>query len=509
MSSRHWIHEVAHAMSRNRIIPLLLFVLTVALVGLGLWGLTERPELVTQTLAVLGLQRESRSGPLIASGFIEAQDVSVAGEVGGRVVSLMVEEGDVVAAGQLLLALDTTLLEARIEAAAAAAEVARARERQIAAGVGEARLRVAQAQVARSRAVRDAAHEAWQQALVLRDNPQELQVEIAAARAGLQVAEHQLAQAEAQRDAAAVGLERFDDVMGQVGPSQRVEVASGPLAALAPLLQQILPPEVYQALMSGQDGTYRGGGYEVVLAGGFARVYQAVGLQLDFHLLPNTYWQAGTGVNVAQAARDGAQATLSHLYAVAADPQTAAAQVDVAHSAYVAAQAGLEVAQAGLETLRAGASEQELGLARAQVAQAEAALATLETQRARMRLTAPRSGVVAQRFVAPGELVLPGVPVLTIADLSRVTLTVYVPVDELGRVRVGQQVAVRVDAFPRRMFEGTVVRVADEAEFTPSATQTEEERVNLVFAVEVRLPNPEGALKPGMPADAVFERDAD
>jgi multidrug resistance efflux pump len=288
-----------------------------------------------------------------------------------------------------------------------------------------------------------------------------------------------------------------------------VEVASGPLAALAPLLQQILPPEVYQALMSGGDGVYRGGGYEVVLAGGFVRVYQAVGLQLDFHLLPNAYWQAGTGVNVAQAARDGAQATLSHLYGVAADPQAAAAQVDAARSAYAAAQAGLEMAQAGLETLEAGATEEELALARAQVAGAEAALATLETQRARMRLTAPRSGVVAERLVAPGELVVPGVPLLTIADLSRLTLTVYVPVDELGRVRVGQGVAVRVDAFPGRTFEGRVARVADEAEFTPSATQTEAERVHLVFAVEVRLPNPEGALKPGMPADAVFGGDAD
>jgi multidrug resistance efflux pump len=483
--------------------------LTVTLVGLGLWGLTEHPELVSQTLTDLGLRRESGASPLVASGFIEAQEVSVTSEVGGLVARLTVEEGEVVAAGQLLLALDRTLLEAQIEAAAAAVEVAQARERQIAAGVRGERLRVGQAEVSRARAARDAAYEAWQQAMVLRDNPQELQLEITAARAGLEVAKHQLVQAEALRDAAEVGLERFDDVMERIGPAQRVEVASGPLATLAPLLQQILSPEVYQALMSGQDGTYRGGGYEVVVAGGFARVYKAVGLQLEFHLLPNTYWQAGTAVNVAQAVRDGAQAALNHLYAVAAAPQAAAARVDAARSAYAAAQAGLEAAQAGLETLRAGASEQELELARAQVAQAEATRATLETQRGRTRLMAPRSGVVTQRFVAPGELVMPGVPVLTIIDLSQVTLTVYVPVDELGRVRLGQKVAVRVDAFPGRTFEGTVVRVADEAEFTPSATQTEEERVNLVFAVEARVLNPQGALKPGMPADAVFEWDAD
>jgi HlyD family secretion protein len=293
--------------------------------------------------------------------------------------------------------------------------------------------------------------------------------------------------------------------MGQVGPAQRVEIASGPLAVLAPLLQQILPPDVYQAVISGGDGTYGGGGYEVVVAGGQATVYKKVGLQLDFHLLPNAYWQAGAAVNIAQAARDGARATLNQLRAVAADPQAAQARVDAAHSAYLTAQANLEAARASLETLKAGATEEELTLARTQVEQARADLSILETQRARTRLTAPRSGVVTQRYIAPGELVVPGAPLLTLADLSDVTLTAYVPVDELGHVHLGQAAAVCVDSFPARTFQGTVVTIADEAEFTPSATQTEEARVNLVFAVKVRLANVDGSLKPGMPADATFD----
>jgi multidrug resistance efflux pump len=275
------------------------------------------------------------------------------------------------------------------------------------------------------------------------------------------------------------------------------------------LLQQILPPDVYQAVMGGGDGTYSGGSYVVVVKDGYATVYKVVPVQFDFHLLPNVYWQAGTAVNIAQAARDGARATLNHLYTLADDPQAAQAQVDAAHSAYLSAQAGVDVARAALETLEAGASAEELALAQAQVEQAQAALNRLETQRARARLSAPQSGLITQKNVSRGELAAPGIPLLAIADLSQVTLTVYVPFTELGRVHLGQAVRVQVDTFPERTFEGRVTHVADEAEFTPSATQTKEERVNLVFAVKISLPNADAALKPGLPADAIFKEHTD
>jgi len=83
-------------------------------------------------------------------------------------------------------------------------------------------------------------------------------------------------------------------------------------------------------------------------------------------------------------------------------------------------------------------------------------------------------------------------------------LTVYVPENKLGQVRVGQRVEVRVDSFPERLFSGRVVAIAHEAEFTPRNVQTQEERVNMVFAVDVRIPNPDHALKAGIPADAVI-----
>jgi multidrug efflux pump subunit AcrA (membrane-fusion protein) len=65
-------------------------------------------------------------------------------------------------------------------------------------------------------------------------------------------------------------------------------------------------------------------------------------------------------------------------------------------------------------------------------------------------------------------------------------------------------VEVQVDSFPGRIFTGTVSYISQQAEFTPKNVQTDKERVNMVFAVRVRLPNPDHLLKPGMPADALI-----
>jgi HlyD family secretion protein len=94
--------------------------------------------------------------------------------------------------------------------------------------------------------------------------------------------------------------------------------------------------------------------------------------------------------------------------------------------------------------------------------------------------------------------------VLTLADLSRVTLAVYVPENRVGQVQIGQTVRVTVDSFPGRAFEGQVIRIGSQAEFTPRNVATAEERLNTFYAVEIRLSNPDGLLKPGMPADATF-----
>jgi HlyD family secretion protein len=94
---------------------------------------------------------------------------------------------------------------------------------------------------------------------------------------------------------------------------------------------------------------------------------------------------------------------------------------------------------------------------------------------------------------------------LTVIDLHQVHLTVYVPEGQLGRVALGQSALVTVDAYPGRVFTGRVTRISDQAEFTPKNVATQDERVKMVFGVEISLDNNDGSLKPGMPGEATLQ----
>ena len=142
---------------------------------------------------------------------------------------------------------------------------------------------------------------------------------------------------------------------------------------------------------------------------------------------------------------------------------------------------------------RATATSQQQA-ARARVAEVEAALADT-------RIAAPVEATVIARLVQPGELVAPGRPVATLVDLNELHVRAFVAERDIGRVRLGDAAKVRLDAFPGRDFAARVVEVAQRAEFTPKEAHVKDERVKLVFAVKVRLDNPDGLAKPGMPAD--------
>jgi multidrug resistance efflux pump len=218
------------------------------------------------------------------------------------------------------------------------------------------------------------------------------------------------------------------------------------------------------------------------------------------------YWKAWVGVNMAQAGLDGANTALHDLYAIRDNPQDLNAQIDAAEAQYLAAEAAVQMAQAQLDALEAGATDEEIDMAEAHVQQAEAALDALLALREKQDIMAPVGGMVLEVSIREGELAAPGATLLTLGDLDQVTLTVYVPANRLGYVDIGQEVEVYVDSFPDRVFLGDVVAIANEAEFTPRNVQTQEERVNMVFAVEIRIPNPAPGypLKPGLPADAAI-----
>ncbi len=126
----------------------------------------------------------------------------------------------------------------------------------------------------------------------------------------------------------------------------------------------------------------------------------------------------------------------------------------------------------------------------------------MEVQLAKQTLTAPRDGLISEKLVDPGELAAPGAVLLELKDIDSVELTVYIPQDQIGQVKIGQTARVSVDAYEDEQFEGRVSYIAHEAEFTPRNVQTKEERVKLIFPVKIKLDNAEHRLKPGMPADA-------
>jgi HlyD family secretion protein len=195
------------------------------------------------------------------------------------------------------------------------------------------------------------------------------------------------------------------------------------------------------------------------------------------------------------------QARMRELFAAGSVTQKQRDDAD-ARATVVAAQ--VRAARAALEKLRTLARPEEVRAARARLDQAEAALRAAERRVAETRVTAPAPGTVSKRLAEPGEVVAPGFPLATVVDLSVVRLVVYVPEPALPRMRVGADASVTVDGLPGRSFAGKVSFISPEAEFTPRNVQTKEERVKLVFAVKIELPNPDGLLKPGMPADALI-----
>lgn len=204
----------------------------------------------------------------------------------------------------------------------------------------------------------------------------------------------------------------------------------------------------------------------------------------------------------AAAGLDQARRNLTGLVAIRANPLAANAQVDAARGQYEAAKAAADGAQARLDALRRGPTDEQVAVARSQAAQAEAAVAVVQGQIAKLTLASPASGLVSKRSVSVGEMVSPGAAIVGVVALDPVKLTVYVPEPRVGFVRVGQVAELTVDPFPGEVFRGEVVHVAPKAEFTPRNVQSQKDRATTVFAVKVRIPNPEGKLKPGLPADA-------
>ena len=120
-------------------------------------------------------------------------------------------------------------------------------------------------------------------------------------------------------------------------------------------------------------------------------------------------------------------------------------------------------------------------------------------------LRAPFAGVILVRQAELGEVMLPGTPVVTLADLDHVWLRAYVRETDLGRIRWGQTATICTDTYPDRRYAGRISFISSKAEFTPKSVETHAERVTLVYRIRIDMENPAHELKPGMPADATID----
>ena len=450
--------------------------------------------LITQTLG-------KNNGELTASGFIEATQVNVASELAGKVVDVLAAEGGAVRMGDPLLRLDPSLLAA--QRAVASAQVDSARNALLTAQSAyalaqaqyDATLAAARAQEGSAR-LTDWAYRApsrFDQPLWYFTRAEQ----ITAAQAEVQSASQALQQAQADLDRVVQDLKNADFVKAELRMSE---------ARIGYLIARAVDDH---AQATGGDVNPEDIKLPPYISSYRLKIEIAKTLSSDSDIL-----------TVSQDALDAAEAELTEAQRAYDDLLTtdAAERVLSARAALSVAGERYEVAldtwsrmQTGENSpqvkIAAAALEQSkavMGQAESAVRQAEANLALLDTQVAKLTVASPMDGVVLTRSVEPGEFLQPGTPAFILGELSNLTITVYVPEDRFGQIKIGQTATVSVDSFPGVTFTATVIQVADKAEFTPRNVQTVEGRSSTVYAIKLSVDNPEGQLKIGMPADVAF-----
>jgi HlyD family secretion protein len=164
------------------------------------------------------------------------------------------------------------------------------------------------------------------------------------------------------------------------------------------------------------------------------------------------------------------------------------------------ALAELNRAQANHDLLLAGTRAEDIASAEARAAEARGKLAEIEANLKEAEVVAPERVVVDVVAVRSGDLIPPNTPILRVLRAADLWVKVYVPETELGKVRLNEDATVTVDAYPNLRFDGQVMHISAESEFTPRNVQSADERRHQVFGIKVRVPEPKGVFKSGMAA---------
>jgi HlyD family secretion protein len=433
-------------MHRRPPIPVIILVIVALAVG-GYYALRE--------------MQAGSDGTLSASGSIEATTVNVSPELSGKVLEVLADEGQPVTAGEPLLKLDPALLTAQRAVSAAALDSVQAALSTAQTNYDLAvQKALAQQQATQSNDWRFSAPDEFNQPAWYFNQGEQLraaQAELESAQAGFEAANQSLS-------AVTSALNNADFVKAET------RLANARAAFL-----------VADTVKTNADFAAEGGGLQKAADASYnAALDELRAAQKEYNAMLSS-----------QAARDvqEARGTL----------EVAQQRLDQATSRQVALQTGIH-------SPAVVTAEKLLDQAKTAVAQAEASLALIDTQLGKLTVASSTDGVVLTRNVEPGEFVQPGATAFSLGELSDMTITVYVPEDRYGEISIGQTAQVRVDSWPGEVFSATVVKIADQAEFTPRNVQTVEGRSSTVYAVKLSVSDPAGKLKIGMPADVVFSQ---
>jgi HlyD family secretion protein len=207
--------------------------------------------------------------------------------------------------------------------------------------------------------------------------------------------------------------------------------------------------------------------------------------------------QADLRAAEAEAARTSQD--LTRVSALAQNGNVSVQQLDAAKTAASLAEARRDAARDALRLLQEGSRPQRIAAARADVENANASLnAALQTA-SDLVLVAPVKGTVLLRNAEPGEVLAAGMPALTVGELARPYVRIFVNQQALAQVRLGARAQGVLDGMPDKPFTGEVIAISTKAEFTPRVALTEDERADLLFGVKVAFRDSSGMLKPGLP----------
>lgn len=426
-------------------------------------------------------------GPIQGSGTVEAVKVIVSSEIGGRVAEVMVKESESVDAGVSLFRLEDDLLQAQRDQALAALNTARAN------------LEVARRSLVSAQVALDSANI-------------QLDLELNAARLAYQP-QRRAIWSQSQPDEFVLPVWYFDKSDQMSAAEAEVQIAQEELDSERQSYETVLQTLAGDDLLEAEERLAYAQTAYLLAQDLLERASTDDNRELED--------EAQAEFDFAESELEAAQTAYQNLLSdeEQQDMLDARARLALAEERHQAAldrynqflsgedslrikvaAAAVNGAEANLEQVRA-----QIRHAETTVEQAQTQLDLIDVQIKMLTILAPVSGVVISRQIQPGEIVQPGASALTLGQLDDLSITVYIPEDRYGQINLAMPAAVAVDSFPGETFLAEVVRIADQAEFTPRNVQTEEGRRTTVFAVELSVQDPAGKLKPGMPADVTFQ----